>query len=591
MLAQAQTAAANQLDEVVVTATRTEQPLADLVADVTIVDRETIENSGVTGVVDVLARQPGIEISRNGGPGTTTSLYIRGAETRYTAVFIDGVRVDSQSTGGAPWETIPLALIDRIEIVRGSAAAVYGSDAIGGVIQIFTRRGEAGVQPFVSVGAGSQGTYNAAAGIAGATGAWDYGVSASYEESDGFNALTNDAAWGYNPDKDGYDRKSAQARLGFKVNDQHRLDASLLISRLNSGYDNSATEDDRNKHRLNTVNLGWKAQWSERYSTHLSVSDSTARYETTPSPYLADTNVRSYLFQNEYRLGIHQFTAALERREDTLENLDFGSKDRSQNALALGYGLRAGAHSVQANARYDDDSEFGGKGTGSLAYGFAVNPNWRLTASMGTAFRAPTLYQRFSDYGVASLQPETSRNAEVGIRYSDRGNSLSVTAYRNKVKNQISYISGPGACTSNWGCYENTARAQYTGVTVAATVYAAGVNWRGSVDFQNPEDQTTGKQLARRAKRHASLGADTRLVGWNLGAEVQASGKRWDNAANTNRLGGYTLFNLYASKALVNDLSLTLRVDNLADKDYELARTYATAGRTFHVGLKWAPSR
>lgn len=585
---QGQQPTAQALEEVVVTATRTEQPLSDLVADVSIIDRDTIEKSGATGVADVLARLPGIELARNGGIGTSTSLYIRGAEARYTAVFIDGVRLDSQATGGATWESIPLALIDRIEVVRGAAAAVYGSDAVAGVVQIFTRKGEAGIHPYVSVGLGNQGTRDVSAGISGAQGLWDYAISAAYEESDGFNVLNNPNAWGYNPDKDGYDRRSFQARVGLQVHRQHRLEGSWLGSRLDSGYDSSATEDDRNKHRMQALNLGLHSEWSERYRTRLSVGDSRSRYETTPSVYLTETNVRSYLFHNEYRVGIHQFTAALERREDQLENTPI-DRDHHQNALALGYGLRAGAHTVQANVRRDDDSEFGGNSTGSLAYAFAFTPQWRASASVGTAFRAPTLYQRFSDSGNASLKPETSRNVELGLRWAQGSNSLGVTAYQNRVKNQITYVSGAGGCASSWGCYENLDKARYKGVTLEGTLYAAGVQWRGSMDFQKPENQTTGLLLARRAKRHATFGADAHLAGWDLGAEVQASGRRWSDPANTQLLGGYTLFNLYASRNLGHDLSLTARVDNVGDKNYEFARNYATAGRTFHVGLKWAP--
>ena len=176
----AQNLRAPQLAETVVTATRSEQPLSDLVADVSIVDRETIESSGATGVADVLARLPGVEITRNGGIGNSSSVYLRGAESRFTAVYIDGVRVDSQSTGGALWEQIPLSQIERIEVLRGPAAAVYGSDAIGGVIQLFTRKGEGPAAPYVGVGLGNQGMRKIEAGVsgtAGPDGALDYTVS------------------------------------------------------------------------------------------------------------------------------------------------------------------------------------------------------------------------------------------------------------------------------------------------------------------------------------------------------------------------------------------------------------------------------
>ncbi|WP_338798957.1 TonB-dependent receptor [Acidovorax sp. DW039] len=574
------------MSEMVVAATRTEQPLSDLVADVSIVDRDSIERSGATGLGDLLARLPGVEMSRNGGPGTTTSLFLRGAETRFTAVYIDGVRMDSQSTGGAAWETIPLGLIDRIEVLRGPAGAVYGSDAMGGVIQIFTKRGEKGVAPFVSVGVGNRATTKLEAGVSGASGTVDYSLGLMRDESDGFNARP---VAGQNPDKDGYRNTAGNARLGLQLNSAHRLEGSLMVGDTNSGYDSGLGKDDRNLHTMHALGLNWLAQWSTAYKTRLSITDSRDKYETTPTVYLSDTRLRGYLFQNEWRQGAHLITAALERREDHLENKPI-DRDRSQNALALGYGFNAGGHTIHVNARHDDDSEFGGKNTGSVAYGYAITPQWRATASVGTAFRAPTLYQRFSQYGVASLRPESARNAELGLRYAQGDSSLSAVAYRNRVTNLISFV-GASACSplQTQGCYANTARAEYKGVTLAASHRIGTVQLHGSLDLQRPRDLDTGKQLARRAKHHGTFGADTVIAGWTLGAEVQASGRRYDTVANTNVLGGYTLINLYASTRIARDYTLLARVDNLTDKDYQLARTYATPGRTLFVGLKWAP--
>lgn len=584
-LAAAQTAT---LRETVVTATRTPQPLADLVADVSIVDRETIETSGATGLVDVLARVPGVEISRNGGPGSTTSLYLRGAEQRFTAVYIDGVRVDSQTTGGAPWEAIPLGLIDRIEVLRGPAAAVYGSDAVGGVIQIFTRKGEGPAQPYVGIGAGSHGTYKAEAGVSGSAGEGrgvDYALGLEREISDGFNARP---VAGQNPDKDGLRRSAVNARVGLQIDPRQRIEGTLLGADTNAGYDTTPLgNDDRALHRMHALGLNWRAQWTEHYTTRVSVTDSRDRYETRPSPYVTDTRLRGYLFQNEWRQGGHLVTAALERREDHLSNGEIDG-DRSQDALALGYGFTAGPHAVQLNARHDSDSEFGGHNTGSIAYGYAITPQWRATASAGTSFRAPTLYQRFSPYGVASLQPEEGRNVELGLRWAQGASSASIVAYRNRVKNLIVF-GAAGPCRDEYGCYANAGRARYEGVTLSAQHTLGAVQLRASVDLQNHHDETTGRQLARRAKRHATLGADTRIAGWTVGSEVQAEGRRFDNAANTTVLGGYTLVNLYASTRVAQDTTLLARVDNIADKTYQTARTYAQAGRTFYVGLKWAP--
>lgn len=580
----AQNLRAPSLAETVVAATRSPQPLTDLVADISVVDRETIESSGATGLADLLARLPGVEFARNGGPGTTTSVYLRGAESRFTAVFIDGVRVDSQATGGAPWESIPLGLVDRIEVLRGPAGAVYGSDALGGVVQIFTKRGEKGTAPYVGAGVGSHGTAKVEAGISGASGTVDYALGLERENSTGFNARTVSTQ---NPDRDGYRSTAGHARVGVQLNAVHRLEGTLMVNDTNSGYDNALGKDDRSLHQMHALGLNWSAQWSSAYKTRLSITDSRDEYETRPSPYLSDTRLRGYYFQNEWRQGPHLVTAALERREDRLENAPIDAK-RSQDAVALGYGYNAAGHTVQLNVRHDSDSEFGGKTTGSVAYGYAITPQWRATASVGTGFRAPTLYHRFSEYGVATLRPESSRNAEVALRYAQGSSTFSATLFRNRLTNLISF-AGPGTCVSGFGCYANTARAEYQGVTFAGSHRIGDVTLHGSVDLQRPRDLDTGKQLARRAKRHATLGADTRWAGWTLGAEVQASARRFDTVANTTVLGGYTLLNLYASTRIARDTTLLARIDNVADKDYQLARTYATAGRTVYVGVKWAP--
>lgn len=580
-----------QLPETVVTATRSAQPLTDTLADVSIVDREMIDNSGATGLADVLARLPGMEVGRSGGRAGTTSLFVRGAEARFVAVYVDGVRVDSQAgSGGATLEAIPLEQIERIEVLRGPAAAIYGSDAVAGVIQVFTKKGEAGVAPYVGVGAGTHGTYRAEAGVNGASGAVDYALGIARETSKGFNARQTG-----NPDRDGYQTTSASGRLGLQLDKAHRLDGNFLYNDTDSGYDVSKTADDRSLRRLQALGLNWQGQWSDSYKTRLSVTDSRDRYETKPSVYFTDTQQRGYLFFNELRLGVHQLTAALERREDELtnESVSSGKRSRSQNALALGYGLHLGAHTVQLNARHDEDSEFGGKTTGSAAYGYQFAPRWRAIASAGTAFKAPTLYQRFSIYGDDTLRPETSRNVELGLKWAEGSNHFSATLYRNNLRNLIDWQGNTGTCAGNSGpfpgCYANVGKARYEGLTLAGAYSLGGVQLHGSLDLQNPKSLDTGKQLGRRAKQHAVLGADTRLAGWTLGGEAQISGKRYDNNSNTTELGGYTLFNLYASTRLASDYQVIVRLDNLTDKNYELARGYATAGRSFYVGLKWAP--
>ena len=579
------------LDAVVVSANRAEQPITDVVADVSVVDRETIERSGASSLAEVLRRLPGVAVVTNGGPASTTSVYLRGGETRFTAVFVDGVRVDSQSTGGASWQGIPLAQIDRVEVLRGPAAAIYGSDAIAGVVQVFTRQGEEGFFPSLHMGLGSHHTRDVSASLRGGQGTVDYSLSLASELSDGFNAKLAG-----NPDRDGYHNRSASGRLGWKVAPGHQLDLTFLESRQKAGYDGfTPARDDLTLQELRTLGLNWVARWNDTWSTRVGLSRGTDRYETRPSPYLTKTRVESYWVRNEWKLGRSSVNVDLERREDRLNNLSTtpALTQRSQNALALGYTLKTGAHTLQANARHDDDSEFGAHTTGSLAYGYALSPAWRATASVGTAFRVPTLFQRFSIYGVPNLQAETGRNVEAGLRWQSGQDKVGVVVYRNHVENLIDYLSGPGSCINGTGtyagCYGNVGEALYRGVTFSAGTRVGQVNLEGSVDWMDPRNALTDKRLPRRARRQATFLADTRVGGWKLGGEIQAVGSRFDDVANRNELAGYALINLSASTEVARDWTLLARVNNLADKDYQVARGYATAGRTYYVGLTWAP--
>ena len=582
------------LPEVVVTATRVSQPLTDLVADVTIVDRTQIERSGATGLGDLLARLPGVEMARNGGLGGITSVYLRGAETRFTALFIDGVRVDSQGTGGASWDVIPLSQVDRIEVLRGPAGAVYGSDAMGGVIQVFTRKGDGPASPYVGLSLGTYGTTKAEAGVSGSQGKWDYALSLVRQESKGFNSMQS-----RNPDDDGYTSESLAARVGLELNAAHRLELSVLSSQLNAQYDSqfgAINVDDRTVKKLQTSALNWRAQWSADYSSTLSLTTAQERYETLPSPDLTVTNSRGYLWQSEYRKLGQLFTWAFERREDALTNSETSPRDTShfQNALALGYGWAANRHSVQLNLRHDVDSVFGPQTTGGAGYAYAFTSQWRAKASVGTAFRAPTLYQRFSPYGSAELLPETSRNLDIGVAFADGPKAFGLTLYQNDVSNLVQFEDNKGTCPANdpldpfGGCYANTAKARYQGMTLTGRYLIANVTLSGSLDLQDPRDSVTGKLLARRAQQHGKLAAETRVKSWAVAAELQASGLRYNDAGNTTELPGYALLGLRAESQVAKNWTLLVRLDNATDAKYELAQGYASAGRSLYAGLTWA---
>jgi len=604
-----QTVVAPQLKEMVVSATRSAQPIGDVVADVTVIDRETIERAGPVGLADILVRVPGIQITRNGGTGANTSVFVRGGESRHTPVFIDGVRVESQATaGGASWSNIPLSLIDRIEVLRGPSSAIYGSDAVAGVIQIFTKRGEGPFSPSVSVGYGSYNTSRVELAASGSAGAFDYALGLSQGQSDGFNART---IAGQNPDADGYKSLGANAKLGFQLNPDHRIEANLMQSHTDSQYDGGPTRDYRRIADLQTLGLQWETKWSDRYSTRLALTQGTDSGEeglngSTPQISYDKSTISTLLFQNEYRLGAHLLSAALESRRDVFRLVGSAvipggasvlNKNRSLDGVSLGYGWSGGAHTVQLNARHDRDSEFGGKTTGSAAYAFALTPQWKVSASAGTSFRVPTLYQRFSIYGTSTLKPESGRSVEAALKYSQGTSQYGITVYRNRLTNLLSFVTGNGPCTNggpptvlaNRGCYANTAQAQYTGLTLTAAEMVGNVRIHGSLDLQNPKNRITNRTLQRRSRQYGTLGAEMPLGGWQLATDLVMASHSFDSDTSNVVLPGYSVMNFSATTALSPDWKLVAKLENLTDKIYQTANTYATARRNLYVGVTWAP--
>lgn len=587
------------LKEVVVTATRVEQSLTKVLADVTVIDADVIERSGAVSLADVLVHAPGIEMVRNGGLLGSTSLYLRGGNTNHTVVMIDGIRLDTQNgSGGATCQSIPAQQIERIEILRGSAAAIYGSDAMAGVIQVFTKKGQSGFQPSVGFGLGSHGTRTATAGLLGGGEGWRYALSLGQEASDGYNIQP--AA---NPDNDSYTRNTASLRLGRDLAAGHKLEGTWVYTDADVGYDSTTVKananyakDNRTQQKLNALGLSWNAKWSDVWSSTLGVTQALDHYQTLPSPgavpsYDTETTIQTALWNNTVRWRDAVWTAGLEGRRDALTNSGTtpSATTRTQNALALGYGTQMDAHSWQANGRLDQDSDFGDRVTGTLAYGYKMSPQWRLSASMGTGFRSPTLYQRFSQYGFAGLMPEESFNRELGLSYRHQTQTFSVVAYNNRISNLIAYVGGAGACSSTFGCYSNTARARLQGVTFSGATRWASTMWSASLDLQDPIDANTGKRLARRVEQLLKLGAETAWQGWDLKADVLLSGDRFDDAANsaTKLMPGYGLVNVGASRSITPQTELLVRLDNLGDKAYETAQGYANPGRTLFIGLKW----
>jgi vitamin B12 transporter len=580
---------------VVVTATRTPERADRVLADVTVIGNDEIARAGAGSVADVLARQRGIEIVRNGGPGASTSVYLRGANSNQVVVLIDGVRTGSSTTGAASWNAIPLAAIDRIEVVYGPLGTLYGADAIGGVVQIFTKRGEGPAQLSAGIGGGSWGTRQADAAVHGAGGAISYAFGAAHEAADGFSS-TRPGASSYNRDDDGYRRNSANGRIALRLADGIEAGAQFLQSRLRAQYDNGASSfDTRNLQDIDSyaLFLNGRVLPAWRSSLQLARSDDKLGSLTGSAPSGSsriDTRQDDVTWQNTIDIGADTLQLLVGHRKETVLSTSGATTapspldgSRITNSAAASYALRRGSHLLDLSAR-NDHSIYGSKTTGAAGYGYDVNRDLRASASIGTSFRAPTFNELyFPGYGLPDNKPEQGRNAQAGLRYEFAGVALQASYYRNKLSDMIVSVN---PCPSR-SCAYNVNHALLEGLTLSATARIQGVDLRASADLQDPRDETTGKQLARRARRHASLSASRTTGRLESGIELRASGHRFDDAANANRLGGYALLNLYTRWHLTPDWSLLVRLDNAADKRYELARNYGTAGRGWFAALRY----
>ncbi|HEX5341993.1 MAG TPA: TonB-dependent receptor [Duganella sp.] len=584
---------------IVVTATRTPQPLANVISDTITISAEQIAESGAGSIVDLLQRQRGIEIARNGGAGTASNVYIRGANGNQSVVLVDGVRIASSTTGTANWSAIPLTAIDHIEVVYGPLSSLYGADAISGVIQIFTKKGKGAPSVTAFAGYGSDKTREADATLSGATGgehSFSYAISAGKEKSDGFSA-TRPGASGYNADRDGYDKENVSGQFGLQIAPGYEAGALFLHSKLESQYDNGASAYDvRSKASLDTAAVYGKAKFAPYIDTLVQYSESRDKGQNWSSAAASgysriDTKQTDITVQNDIRIGEDVLQVLYDHRKEEVSTN--GSKDmnrdRSTNSWAASYNARRGANLLNAAIRRDN-SVYGSKNTGSVGYGYDITSQLRATASYGTSFRAPTYNELYyPGYGNAANKPEQGKNAEVGIRWDDGVNALSASYYHNKLTDLlVNTTPCPfGTAGYTYGCAYNVNKATLEGVTIAGATKLAGVNLTASIDLQDPKDDTSDKRLARRSKKHGNVTADYGIGALKLGAELEFSGDRFDDAANKNRLGGYGLVNLYATYAISRDWSALVRWNNIGDKQYDLARNYATPGSKLFAGIRY----
>ena len=578
------------LDPVVVTATRTPQRASDLVAEVTVLDRAAIERTEARTFAELVAQTPGIQFAANGGLGKSSSLFVRGLESRHVLLLVDGVRVGSATLGTPSLDNLPLAAIERIEIVRGPMTSLYGSGAMGAVIQVFTRR--AGEQPTADARAaiGSHG-YR----MVGAGGSMPQPLAISawvqHLANDGFSATNAKVPFGnFNPDDDGFRQNAGSVNASVPLPGRWRIDALALESRGTTQYDDGPGADTRARLRNSVQSLTaagpvlgpWRTQLS--YGRSVDVFDTVASASRFVTLGAIETTQAQWSWENTVRLPAGELLALAERVEQDVSRpgAPFAVSSRTIDAVALAYTLAAGPHDVQASLRRDRNSQFGGQTTGAAAYAFALTDAVRVGASYGQSFTAPSFNQLyFPGFGNPNLLPEEGEHYELFAAWRSGAQQVRLTGYEHRYRGFIS--AGPQPV--------NLPRVKITGATLAWQMRLDAWSVSGSADYVGPRNDTDGpnkgKRLPRRALATAALDVGYGLGAWDLGAALRAAGNRFDNAANTVRMGGYAVADLRADWRATRDVTVGLRLNNVLDKAYETAYGYNQAGREFYANVRW----
>jgi vitamin B12 transporter len=569
--------------EVIITAARVVQTVDDTLADVSILTREDIETSVARDISDLLRLQAGIDIARTGGPGAQTSVFLRGTNNNHVLVLVDGVRVASLNTGVFTWETLPLAIVERIEIVRGPRASYWGSDAIGGVIQIFTRKLET---PTASLGHGSHGDRQANAGFARRGAQGGFSVQAGARDYDGFPSQ-NENGFAFEDKDHGLRNRHFSARADQRWGEQS-VDASWARTQGTTEFSGGASQ---------FTEQSFNAAWSGRIATHwqhrLAYGHASEDY-TTPAFFAQFLTRRDSLgWQNELSAGESQrIVLGIDLVREQGENRDtFGDttiyKERRENTgIYAGWRTKAGAFDSELALRFDDNSQFGGQWTGGLALGWRFSDTTRAYASHGLGFRGPTLNEQYSPgfgglfSGNSDLRPEKSRSSEVGLEFvPGEGQLLKASWFNTHVRNLISF-SGVDFRA------ENIDSAHIPGVEVRYEKRAGSWLVASSYTWQDPRNEETDSPLLRRPGNKVAASVDRQLGSRGLlGAELMHAGARDDLGGV--RLPAYTLINLRASWSLAPRWKLSARLENAGDRDYELAHGYNTPGRSGFVEIVW----
>jgi vitamin B12 transporter len=593
-----------------------------VIADVTTISSEDIERAGSSSLPELLQRQPGIEISNLGGAGKVSTLSIRGTSSTHSIVLIDGMRVGAATSGFSAIEHIPLSQIEKIEILRGPASSLYGQDAIGGVIQIFTKKGVDGFKPYVGIGYGSYNTSNFQSGIRGGNNQTTYAINFSAMNTDSFSAfipnpnntsgaVTNAA----NLDKDGYKNYSLSSSLNHKINQDYEIDFQYFLSKGKNKFDQRFADfspfvDFKNEVRQESYGLNLKGQINNAWQSSIKIGQSTDKYldkqkfnlisniQDSSLVDLYKTTQNQFTWQNNIKLNKGSLTLLYDFLEQKIKTTDLYEKtQRTNHGLMVGYSLIEDRHNFQTNFRKDFNSAYDDAITGNIGYAYSINSNWTIASSYGTAFVSPSFNFLYSladstALGNPNLKPEKSKNIEGSIRYKDDAGSMSLTIFKNKIDDFIIY-SNPTFEEGSRTTTQNLNKVEIQGLTISGDQFFGHIQIKGSVTAQSAKNEDTDKYLPRRATALGNLNLNYYIGYWNIGIEETFSDKRFDDKENTVKLSGYTLTNIVADYKINDKLKLNLRLNNVFDKDYSLAAEgtsgfkYQTPGRSLFTNLRY----
>ncbi len=606
------------IEEIVVTATRIETPTEEVASSVTIITGAEIEKKHETLVSDLLRDVPSIDVARTGGPGGTTSVFIRGAKSEHTLVLIDGIEMNNPISTGRTFDFANLTTdnIERIEIIRGPQSTLYGSDALGGVINIITKKGAGGPHFTVSGETGSYETYRESAAVSGGNPLVNYSLSLSREDSGGFSAANEKDG---NTEKDGYENTTVSTRLGITPVDELAVDFVLRYTDSRADIDNAggAGGDDPNNTDKNKqlflrtvarVNL-FGDFWVQKLG--FSLSDQQEENNNDKDPSHPNDLVRSAFdsslikFDWQHELYLHPtntVTAGVEYEEEQGESKyysesafgPFTSNFTNKKARTTGVFIEDNIKLRDAlfatiGARSDDHSRFGHETTyrATAAYTFKKTGT-KFKGTYGTGFKAPSIFQLFSQYGDPDLKPEKSTGWDFGIEETLLNKTMvfDATYFRNDFEDLIDYDSATST-------YNNISKAWTKGVELSASfkpldLLTVSTNYT----YTETEDLTTETELLRRAKNKFGLNLDYRfLKKGDVNLSVVYTGGRDDFDFSTFpstrvRLAPYTLVNLGASYDISEHVQVHGRIENLLDEDYEEVLGYGTAGLSAFAGIK-----